>query len=299
MGLSFFKGLYMNDVFHYVVNDQIDKARLPGLIWPDFDKNSEMTKKLIKTKNDNNSEFWAGIQEVLQNDIENLPMDRFKAWATIHAVPLISMVRLSSFVHAALAAAENDELAKEALEDPIIGCTPEDFNMFFRIFNDNNMCFNRMQLYGHLHFTGMLEKVRNAKKIVEIGAGIGDMTDIIYKLGFTGEYQIFDIPELGQIQNWYHSKLGLENVSYTSNIEELENADVVIATFSLTEMSLKLRNQIVNKLKGSKNWLISYSKSILGLDNESWINTLPFKNSSIIDIPAMNWDNGNRYYKIN
>lgn len=289
------------EFFEYSSQPNLNPMNIPGPLWPNFNSESDFSKKMINAKKVNDSSFWTEMAEVFANDFETLPLERFKVWTSVLMVPFMSNSKHSQYIRLALNAITSDDLYANALVEPMVGMTAEDYNSFYRMFSDFDTTMNRIQHLAHLLVCGYDHKfLQNAKKIVEIGGGIGDMADIINKLGFTGEYIIYDLPEVGKIQNWYHDQLGHTNIKHTSNMENLEDADLVIATWSLTEMPIDLRNDVVSKLVGSKNWLVAYSKEIFGLDNESWITDsfIPaFDNHTIetTEIPFMDWDGGTRY----
>jgi hypothetical protein len=184
----------------------------------------------------------------------------------------------------------------------MIGCTQQDFIQYLSMFSDYPTTMNRIQALSHLLTMGIMpEDLEKMDTIVELGAGIGDLADIVYKLGFKGKYIIYDFPEVGRIQKWYHDQLGHTNVVHTDNLDDLVDADLMIATWSLTEMPLDLRDEVVKRIKNTKRWVIAYSNLIFGIDNAKWITEdfLPqFEENyeiTSMDIPFMPWDGGTKY----
>lgn len=278
--------------FRYSTNREIQTP-----IWPNFSSDSEFAKLLIKTKQDNDDHYWDNMRLVFDNDCNNLPMERFKVWVSVWNVPLMSMSRHSPYIKAALNASP---VVQDLLQDPLIGCNEDDMNKYLRVFTDNNLTMNRMQHYGHLKQFNFNPK--SYANIVELGAGIGDMADVVYKLGFEGRYNIFDFPEVSRIQKWYHDQIGHTNITYTHDVNELDVADLCIATWSLTEMPFDLRDQLLDRIGKTKSWLIAYSENIFGYDNEKWIHEVflgkhfgPKNKISFVDVPWMPWDGGTKY----
>lgn len=277
---------------------------IPGPIFPDFDPNSPMSQKMIRAKQLDDGSYWTTMREVFAHDFQTLPKERFKVWASTLNVPFICRTRYMRYMAAASDLIVNDPKFFHALQEPMVGCTPRDYVNFLQVFDDYHTSYNRIIHAGHLKFCGYTsEQLANMDTIVELGAGIGDMADIIHKLGFKGKYIIYDFPEIGAVQKWYHNKLGHKNIVHTSSVEDLEDADLCIGTFSLTEMPVDLRNDIVGKIKNTKNWLISFSRSIFGIDNVEWIDKdlVPlFTNHDVEfqDIESMPWHGGARYLTI-
>ena len=293
------------DTFLYDTNNsQIDLMRVPAPIFPDFNSQSEYSRKMMNAKSKNDETFWSEMRQVFAHDFATLPKERFKVWASVWTVPFLSRTRYIECLQVVLNKMSEDELYREALKEPMIGITQEDL-MYVGAFDNFPTTMNRVLVMANLLFCGFTaEKLQKMDKIVELGAGIGDMADVIYKLGFKGEYTIFDFPEIHNIQRWYHTKLGHKNISYVSNFEELNEADLCIATWSLTEMPLDLRDQIMHKIGNTKNYLIAYSNMIFNFDNHDYImnNFLPRFNNhdiEIIDVPFMNWDGGTKYLIVN
>lgn len=292
----------MTEYFNYNTNG-IDAMTAPSPLWSDFDINSKFSKQMIKAKEDNDENYWTLMREVFAHDLETLPLERFKMWASVNLIPFMSTNKNSNYIRIVLDAVSHDRIYLEALVENMIGLTKKDFNQF-SIFNDIPTTMNRIQHLAHLIICGYTpEALAKMDTIVELGAGIGEMADIVYKLGFKGKYIIYDFPEVGQIQKWYHDKSGLTSIVHTSEIDDLVAADLCIATWSLTEMPLDLRDQIIGKIINTKNWLIAYSNLIFGIDNakyiaEEFIPQFTKHDVEYIDIPFMPWDGGTKYLTI-
>jgi hypothetical protein len=203
-----------------------------------------------------------------------------------------------------------------ALSEPGVGCTPEDFDAMFRVFDNSNITMNRAQAYYGLEYGSswdILNYVEEIKTVVEIGAGIGDMADVLRKTGYTGEYTIFDFPELLEMQRWYHKNIDTvlhSNNKYIADVSDLSSADLVIATWSLTEMPLELRDKVVSKLIDTPRWLVAFSNSIFGYNNYEWVmnDLIPklgvgprqysLKEIRFDNIPWDKWDGGTYYLYI-
>lgn len=270
-------------------------------IWPDYDQNSKMSKIMLEAKHvTNDRSFWRIMRQILDNDIKTLPLEFFKVWVSLLLIPVISKDKNDSCISKVYEKIKNNELFYKALEEPMIGFNEEIYNKLFKFSDDINASMTRVHHMMHLIMSELdVEKLKSYDRIVELGAGSGDMADIIYKLGFSGEYLVYDFPELLKIQKWYHENLGYNNIKYIDSPSDLENSDLCIATFSLTEMPLDLRENILKNISKTKNWLICYSKNIFNYDNYGYIhNTLAQtidKQIKTIDVPWMNWDGGTEY----
>lgn len=262
----------------------------------------ENHEKMIRAKQINDGNYWKTMCEVFATDIEHLPMERFKVWASVMSVPFMTRARFTDYIGPVLMAAKASETVRNALEEQMIGYNGEADFQHFSMFEDLPTTMNRIQHMAHLVLTGWGPyELSKLDTIVELGGGIGDMADIVYKLGFKGKYIIYDFKEVGQIQKWYHDQLGHTNIVHTSDVNDLVDADLMIGTWSFTEMPLDLREEIMGKIGGTKNWLIAYSNHIFGIDNDKYIREtfVPQieENRTIeyTDIPFMPWDGGAKY----
>jgi hypothetical protein len=116
------------------------------------------------------------------------------------------------------------------------------------------------------------------KTIVEFGGGYGSMARLAHNLGFRGAYIIFDLPEFLALQEYFLGIIGIKNVIYTDTLEKLAealrpsdgNIDLLIATWSLSEAPLDLREKFSEKIASAKNFLISYQNSFEDIDNVAY-----------------------------
>lgn len=291
----------MTEYFSYNTTEKVDPMMT---MQPPLASSQETFNKMIEAKRVNDGTYWTKMREVFAEDFEKLPKERFKVWASVMNVPFMTRARFIDYFTPVLVAAKSDDVIYEALKEPMVGLTQSDFTMVYSLFEDYPTTMNRIQHMAHLVINGWTpEKLASLDTIVELGGGIGDMADIVYKLGFKGKYIIYDFAEVGAIQKWYHEKLGYTDIVHTSDVNDLFNADLCIATWSFTEMPLDLREEIMGKIGETKNWLIAYSNLIFSLDNDKYIRETfvpQFTNHEIeyTDIPFMPWDGGAKYLSI-
>jgi hypothetical protein len=260
--------------------------------------------KMIRAKQVNDGNYWSTMCEVFATDAEHLPMERFKVWASVMSVPLMSRARFTDYVGPVLMASKASETVRNALREEMIGYNGESDFQHYSMFENFPTTMNRIQHMAHLIINGWgPEELSKLDTIVELGGGIGDMADIVCKLGFKGKYIIYDFKEVGHIQKWYHDKLGHTNIVHTSDLNDLVDADLMIGTWSFTEMPLDLRADIMGRIGGTKNWLIAYSNLIFGIDNDKYI-TEDFEprftehDIEYTDVPFMPWDGGTKYISV-
>ena len=130
---------------------------------------------------------------------------------------------------------------------------------------DPNMIHQLYHLYKWETETGLSSA--DIASVVEIGGGYGSMYHLWRLRGFTGEYQMYDYPEVLELQNAYLSKNGVEPPVPASLPLK---ADLLIACFSLTEMTESEREAL---LVGAEfnHFLVAYAPRWDGINNEQYL----------------------------
>ena len=145
-----------------------------SIIWPDFDENSEASRKLIRNKQINDETYWPTMREIFAYDCQKLPLNRFRLWASIHNVPLVTQYRTSRFFGETFYHAARDPKIAEVLQENWIG-VPEGAEQIFKVADDFDTSMQRVQDVAHLVICGFTpEDLKNCKSILEIGGGYGD-----------------------------------------------------------------------------------------------------------------------------
>jgi len=100
------------------------------------------------------------------------------------------------------------------------------------------------QILKQIAITGI--KTETLERIVEFGGGYGAMSAVVRRLGFTGDYYIYDLPEFLILQEYYLSNMGFEfkpkEVDSHDRFQMTpDNVDLLIACYSLSEVTRDLR----------------------------------------------------------
>jgi hypothetical protein len=270
-------------------------------IWSDFDQNSENSQKLIRVKQENGPNFWTEMREVFAHDLENLPLARFRFWAFMFIVPIVTTFRSARFIGAAFTAAYKDPIVHDALIENWVGA-PAGTEAPFKVVDDFDTSAQRCQDVAHLTLNDFWPSdLKKYNKILEIGGGYGDMCSVVHDMGFEGQYTIFDFPEIHQLQKYYLDKNGVTDVKYVTDWEDLEKYDLVIATWSLSEIPLELRENIMSKIGNSTNWLVAYQENAFSgtLDNSEWFRKkFEGRNAEFTVFREVEYDGKNLYMKV-
>lgn len=95
--------------------------------------------------------------------------------------------------------------------------------------------------------------INSMRSIVEFGGGYGAMARLCRKLGYRGKYYIHDLPEFSYLQQYYLEQEGIDFIPGFC-----ENADLLIACYSLSEVSEDTRLQFMSVVN-PRCVLISYA----------------------------------------
>jgi len=133
--------------------------------------------------------------------------------------------------------------------------------------------------------------------VLEFGGGYGSMCRLFYNLGFQGKYVIYDLPIMSALQRYYLESLGIGvisdekikkdgiNIICTSSIETVETLcsnDVIpnslfIATWSLSEVPLRTRQELTGIIHFCSHFLVAYQERFGNIDNKNYFSDWPQK----------------------
>ncbi len=117
-------------------------------------------------------------------------------------------------------------------------------------------------------------RLRDFGTVLEFGGGYGSLCRIVHNLGFVGRYVIFDLPEQSALQRYYLASAGIQDVLTISDIGLLEGSfakpKLFIATWSLSESPLRVREQVAEAVRSFDAFLIAYQSEFAGVDNRAF-----------------------------
>lgn len=120
-------------------------------------------------------------------------------------------------------------------------------------------------------------KVVDMEHVFEFGGGYGGMRRIIDRLGFEGDYVIYDLPVMSALQRFYLGSLGIE-AKCVDRVEIAKgfltgfdlNKSLFIATASLSEVPLDLRDAISTLVWEFRGILILFRHRFSTFDNMTY-----------------------------
>lgn len=139
--------------------------------------------------------------------------------------------------------------------------------------------------------------------IFEFGGGYGNLCRLIHKLGFHGKYIIFDFPVFSALQEFYlkaselsiykkneinSQEKGVFLINNAGDLEALEKRPLIkgkslfIATWSLSETSLKNRETIWEYLSKFGYFIIGYQNKFGEVNNKKYFDMLKREQTNIL-----------------
>lgn len=160
--------------------------------------------------------------------------------------------------------------------------------------------------------------VNDVNFIFEFGGGYGSMCRLLHNLGFQGKYVLFDLPKFSVLQRFFLKSIGAKVYSVDSfkttqtgifcisELEELKEIllyniepanSMFIATWSISEAPINLRNSILPLISRFQAFLIAYQNQFGEVNNieffRSW--TTGQKDIEWSDWQIEHIPNNNRY----
>lgn len=110
--------------------------------------------------------------------------------------------------------------------------------------------------------------------VLEFGGGYGNMCYLFHKLGFQGNYVLFDFPVLLALQEFFLTEMGVSAtyVSKPENLPIIDSPSLFVALFSLSEAPHSTRQPFKAWAPGFDFSLIGYSTggTHAALDNDAY-----------------------------
>lgn len=138
------------------------------------------------------------------------------------------------------------------------------------------------------------QRIADMRSVYEFGGGYGAMALVCNRLGFRGQYYIYDLPEFALLQQWYLSECRVDNVTW-EGIDAWRGVDLFIACYSLSETDYAERDRIFST-KEASSYLFLYSNKFEQYDNIEYFQGLDDKldvdrwaHAKIEHLPPESW----------
>ena len=242
----------------------------------DFQQRYTITtnKKAVKT----NYPVWSSNQIILNNMIQSGNLRKFLQWPLIQHSMFFNDRKICNIEYEALRKSSIwNTVWKNNIFDPYFGYPLRYPKMFTTSCNSIHHAYHLEKFFQSVNYS----KLNEIDLIIEFGGGYGNLCRILYNIGYRNEYWLFDLPEFVNMQEYYLSNTNNENVnkiSFISHPEELveryENLQsrniLFIATWSLSESPLSVREKIISIISNSNYFLIAYQNNFCNIDNEKY-----------------------------
>lgn len=202
---------------------------------------------------------WERHRFELHKHCQTDDLERFLQWSTIQATMFVSEAPyiFDEYTYLEL---ENWDRWRPATRESIFGNPP-------RLSYDEGTSGNLIHQAYHLaQWEDCSNKrVEDLSCIVEFGGGYGAMCSLIRRLGFKGDYIIYDNPEFSLLQQFYLSNLGMQaffRIIDGHDFRSVPRGDLLIALYSLTEVSKDLRQEFT--AFGFPSYLIAHQDKYRG-----------------------------------
>lgn len=117
------------------------------------------------------------------------------------------------------------------------------------------------------------KRIDEMSTIWEFGGGYGAMCRSARRLGFAGQYVIYDLPIVSLLQRYYLEGV---DVKCVTNLRDVPKAgDLFIAMWSISEVPIQLREEVKPIVAGYKAALMAYQYAFDGVENEPYFRNWP------------------------
>jgi hypothetical protein len=153
----------------------------------------------------------------------------------------------------------------------------------FAPYTSGNLVHQAYHIKKWQNATGL--QVKDLTRIAEFGGGYGASVYIARQLGFTGEYWLFDLPEVSLLQQYYLSNVDVRGVLYSSLQNggfwmPDSNIDLLIACWSLSEAPVSVRDEFLSDVN-SFYYLFAFQDTWHEINNNSYFKSYCNKRSDL------------------
>jgi len=173
-------------------------------------------------------------------------------------------------------------------------------------------------LHHVYHYAKYLEfnnkGLSSIKKVIEFGGGYGSMCRVLIRAGFIGKYIIIDLKTFSFLQAYFLNSIGIKAKIIPEHLPSQEIAVVecvthyevpneiyieptlFIATWSLSEIGIDKRIQMIPIMDSSTHFLIAFRDEFEGFDNMAWFKSYILRRSDVQWQLVPISHNKNQYY---
>jgi len=224
----------------------------------------------------NITHFWAGMHTNLTKLINTIPKENFIQWEVIQRNMFLKDHRYVDPELDYLQSLPNWELRwKPMLKESNFGA-PTMYSSYPK--SSGNL------IHMAYHIAKLEEKtnckVEDMDTIFEFGGGYGRLCKLIHDLGFKGNYTIYDLTKFSELQKYYLEHFNIK-INYMTSVEDLKDIkaykdSLLIATWSLSEVPIRLRNLVLRQVDTFNYYLITYQILNPPHDNRDYVHNIKY-----------------------
>lgn len=219
--------------------------------------------KILFSKSIYGNDFWSQKRQELVHSILHDNIDNFLSWQVIKNTMYVTG---STYAPQEYTKIINTKFKNQLVVSKVGGPSP--------IPSDFNSCENLTHMLYHLYSFESLTNtnIEDNKSVIEFGGGYGCMAKIIKERSPSTKYCIVDFPEFNLLQKYYLSQHNINDVTFISNLDNVNiDADLLIATWSLSEAPIEVRQKFLSKVH-LKKFLLAYQVNFFDIDNDVFFN---------------------------
>ncbi|MBI5966001.1 MAG: hypothetical protein HY863_21180 [Chloroflexi bacterium] len=225
-------------------------------------------------------------EQILQNDPR-----MFLQWDVIKNTMFVSDAPyLSTELHFIKNMPNWKDRWKKAVKESPAGC-PTHYWGYRQ--SSGNLIHHAYHIARFEEITGV--SVDKLDRVFEFGGGYGSLCRLFYNLGFTGNYIIYDLPLISALQKFYLKSMGLnvleqqapdnnidgngvlclsETNTLLEKINFSDNKSLFIATWSISEIPVSLRQPVLNMAEGIGAFLFAYQHQFGEVNNVEYFSKM-------------------------
>lgn len=222
---------------------------------------AEQMAALPEPPDDSAPPYWDYWRHDLWQRAQAEPIENFMGWPCIYHTMLVNHFEIDHQLDYLRERGKWDYLP--ACQLPLVGKPLDEYE---------NTGFSRNMINQVYHLarweieTG--RSLSSLEHILEFGGGFGAMALAAHRLGFRGEYLIYDYPEFSLLQKWFLAEHNVP-VGHEPNPQPRRYTDLFIAIYSLSETPEAFRNAFLSEL-WADSYLFLYSSRFAEVDNLRW-----------------------------
>jgi len=227
---------------------------------------------------------WKANSSRLQERVLSEDARRFLRWDVITETMFVSNESFVDVEFDGLRASPGwKDRWEKAIVEASVGC-PVPF--YRHPVSSGNLIHQAYHLLAFETETG--RDVRRFDLVIEFGGGYGSMCRLFYNQGFEGRYMLFDLPPFSALQRFFLRSLGLPvrdigiflrespSIFCTSRMDEVreildtgtpERKILFLATWSLSEAPMEIRDAFLGLATRFDGQLIAYQQTFQEIDN--------------------------------